>query len=42
LAVVRGIADLDAACGVGFKFGEGFVDNNCHSAQSGVTVQTAG
>jgi hypothetical protein len=40
--MVRGIAYLDTACCIGFKFGEGFVDNNCHSAQSGVTVQMAG
>jgi hypothetical protein len=30
LPVVAGVGDLDAAGGIGFKFGEGFVDNDRH------------
>jgi hypothetical protein len=32
LAQVSLVADLDAAGGHGFKFGNGFVDNDCHAA----------
>jgi hypothetical protein len=31
LADVGGVGDLDAAGGIGFKFGEGFVDNDRHN-----------
>ncbi|MCY1553943.1 hypothetical protein D9M68_904760 [compost metagenome] len=32
LAKVRLVADLDAAGGQRFKFGNGFIDNDCHTA----------
>ncbi|MCY1382405.1 hypothetical protein D9M69_704270 [compost metagenome] len=32
LAEVSLVADFDAAGGQGFKFGNGFIDNDCHTA----------